>query len=39
MVYEDAAGSGQDPVKDFCEHDLEWSGSITTEFLDQVNNN
>jgi hypothetical protein len=30
MVYEDAAGSGQDPVKWFCEHGEEQSGSKTT---------
>jgi hypothetical protein len=38
MVYEDAAGWGQDPVKGFCGHGEECSGSITTGFLDQVNN-
>jgi hypothetical protein len=30
MVYEDAGGSGQDPVKGFCEHGEEWSGSVKT---------
>jgi hypothetical protein len=33
IVYEVAAGSGQDPVKRFCEHTGEWSGSITMGFL------